>query len=316
MKETNPAVSVVMPVYNGMPYLPHAVNSILKQTFQNLELIVINDSSSDGSLDYLSSLTDDRLVLVNISKNVGVARALRAGVARARGIYIARLDQDDIARHDRLQKQYEYLEQKPAVGIVGSSYELLDESGNCLKKVSLGGNDLDIRWKMMFKNPFIHSSIMIRSSLLQQYQLTYPDSIGEDYLLWIQIMKYAEGYIFDLPLIQYRRHQGSDSSLKHSQYAREAVKISTQLLTELYRKNNHIDWIEFNRWARNPSGSKENKPLFVSVYLDILAAFITKHKSKSGIKIFKKSKLRHLKRRVPAHLFYSLNTLKFLINTI
>lgn len=316
MKETKPAVSVVMPVYNGMPYLPLAVDSILNQTFRNLELIVINDSSSDGSFDYLSSLTDDRLVLINLNKNVGVAQALQIGVDRARGGYIARLDQDDLAKPDRLQKQYEYLEHNPTVGIVGSSYELLDENGNCLKKVNLGGTDLDIRWKMMFKNPFIHSSIMLRRKLLQEHQLTYTNKIAEDYLLWVQLLKHSDGYIFDHPLIQYRRHQGSDSSVKHSQYASEAIKISTHLLLEFYPESKNIDWIEFNKWARYSSDKKENQVLFVSVYLDILQSFITKHKSKPGVKNFKKSKLRLLKRRVPARLFYSFKTLKFLISTI
>ena len=85
MKDMTPMVSVLMPVYNGMPYLPLAVESILKQTFTDFEFIIVNDCSTDSSIEYLQSLQDTRIVLVDLPRNLGVTGALQAGIKRVRG---------------------------------------------------------------------------------------------------------------------------------------------------------------------------------------------------------------------------------------
>jgi glycosyltransferase involved in cell wall biosynthesis len=122
MKETTPLVSVLMPVYNGMPYLPLAVESILNQSFRDFEFIIVDDCSNDDSLKYLRTITDERMVLVPLPENKGVTGALQEGMNRVRGKYVARLDADDVAKPHRLQAQVNFLESHSDVGLLGSNF--------------------------------------------------------------------------------------------------------------------------------------------------------------------------------------------------
>ena len=110
-----------MPVYNGMPYLPQALGSILDQTFRDFELIVVNDCSTDNSKEYIRTIHDERIVFLDLEKNQGVTGALRAGMEKVRGEYIARLDADDDALPERLSKQVQFLDGHSDAGICGSS---------------------------------------------------------------------------------------------------------------------------------------------------------------------------------------------------
>src|SRR3989339_1903405 len=109
----NPKISIVMPVYNCEGFLRDAIDSVLKQTFTDFELIIVNDASTDNTLSIIKSYDDLRIALINRGK-LGLTRALNAGIATARGRYIARMDGDDISLPNRFQKQYDFLEKNPA----------------------------------------------------------------------------------------------------------------------------------------------------------------------------------------------------------
>ena len=115
-------ISVIMPVYNTpVPILKEAVDSILNQTFQDFEFIIIDDCSSDGSWEYLSSLRDSRIKLFRNTTNLGIAKTLNIGFRHAKGKYIARMDSDDVSMPDRLRRQFNFMERHPDVMVCGAN---------------------------------------------------------------------------------------------------------------------------------------------------------------------------------------------------
>ncbi|HEX5242305.1 MAG TPA: glycosyltransferase family 2 protein, partial [Tepidisphaeraceae bacterium] len=157
-----PLVSVLMSVHNDLQYLRESVHSILNQTFGDFEFILIDDGSTDGSGDFLKSLSDSRVKLLVNPSNVGLTASLNLGLDVACGKYLARMDADDISEPLRLQRQIEFLEAHLQIGIIGCSRHLIDEGGKTLAIAPTLEDDLAIRWKCLMGNPFAHPTVMIR----------------------------------------------------------------------------------------------------------------------------------------------------------
>jgi glycosyltransferase involved in cell wall biosynthesis len=117
----SPKVTVLMSVYNGEEHLREAIDSILNQTYKNFEFLIIDDGSTDGSVNIIRSYLDPRIRLIKNKKNIGITRSLNKGLKLARGEYIARMDDDDIAFPERLEKQVRFLNEHVNVGLVGGS---------------------------------------------------------------------------------------------------------------------------------------------------------------------------------------------------
>ena len=126
-----PKISVVMPVYNGEKYLREAIESILDQTYQDFEFIMVNDASTDGSGSILSEFAnlDQRIRILTNESNLGIAGATNRGIAQARGEYIALMDQDDISLPERFEKQVEFLSNHPDISVLGTNSIILEEDG-------------------------------------------------------------------------------------------------------------------------------------------------------------------------------------------
>ena len=120
----NPKVTVLMPVYNGEKYLKEAITSILLQTFDDFEFLIINDGSSDASVDIIQSFRDPRIRLVHNDTNIGLIATLNKGLKLAHGKYVARMDQDDISLPRRLEKQTYFMDNNPDVGVCGTWIKL------------------------------------------------------------------------------------------------------------------------------------------------------------------------------------------------
>lgn len=199
-------VSVVMSVYNGQEYLREAIESILNQTFKNFEFIIVNDGSYDDSLNIIKSYNDPRIVLIN-QQNTGLAVALNNGIRLANSKYIARMDADDIAMIDRLEKQKEFLDQNLDYVLVGSNAIVTDKDGNAIYT-----SKLPLDWELIkTKFPdssFYHSSVMYRKDTFIKCS-GYLEEVSklncfEDSILWNKMKNYGKmANIFDT-LIKYR----------------------------------------------------------------------------------------------------------------
>lgn len=204
MRKQDPLISVVMSVYNGEKYLNGAIDSILNQTFKNFEFIIINDGSTDRSLEIIQSYNDDRIRLIN-QKNTGLAKALNNGIAIARADYIARMDADDIAHPERIQKQYKFLSNNSDYIVLGSNAEFVDKNGYFVCNSNLVTTDEEMK-KMQFSTPFIHPTVMFRKDIFYKAG-KYPEymvNFAEDVVLFHRMAKYGKFANLADTLIKYR----------------------------------------------------------------------------------------------------------------
>ena len=135
-----PKVSVIMSVYNGLPYLREAIDSILQQTYEDFEFLIIDDGSVDGSRDAVLSYDDPRMELLANETNRGLPASLNRGIATARGKYIARQDADDISMPDRLQQQVHWLDTNDSTGVVGTWTVEMDVYGRVFNRLQVSDN--------------------------------------------------------------------------------------------------------------------------------------------------------------------------------
>ena len=208
-----------MPVYNGETYLKEAIDSILSQSFQQFELLIINDGSTDTSLSIINSYKDPRIRLDDNGHNRGIIYSLNKGLSLAQGKYIARMDCDDIALPLRLEKQFNYMESNPEIGICGTSFKAFDELTGWNNKVKFPMKDEAIRAFMFIQSPFCHPSVMIRKEIIDNFSLQYPSNwhCAEDYGLWVELMRYTKGHNMPEILLKYRYHNSSETKKSEKQ---------------------------------------------------------------------------------------------------
>jgi glycosyltransferase involved in cell wall biosynthesis len=251
-------VSVLMPAYNCEAYIKEAIESIINQTFHDFELIVVDDGSTDGTLNVIKSFTDNRVVCVKNSHR-GIVTALNTGLRIARGKYIARMDADDISYSNRLQKQYDWMESHPDVSVCATHLTFADgQTGNC-------GNGY---WRnpleaMVHGNILYHGTVMMRKQFLEQNKLYYRDKpYAEDYYLWFETVKNG-GTLYTIPesLYYYRSHQGqitSATSTTYSEMSNTTSIIIAEIKDYLYVSQNLTIIIPFLNEGENVRKTVEN----------------------------------------------------------
>ena len=209
-----PHISVVMSVYDGVRYLHQAVESILAQTFTDFELILIDDGSKDDTCSILEEYKqlDPRVIVRRFEENRGLTVRLNDGIRIAQGEYIARMDADDISLPQRFERQVEYMDQNPQVGIVGSQMNVFDDRAGLNGKFNVPCAHNQIAWALLFGRSFAHPSIMIRRVLFEKFG-GYDESfhVAQDHELWGRMI-WATRFA-NLPdvLIDYRSHIFSTS---------------------------------------------------------------------------------------------------------
>lgn len=239
-QKSAPLISVVLPVYNGEQFLSEAIDSILAQTLVDFELLIIDDGSNDGSRQILGEYArrDPRVRLI-LRENRGLAATLNDLVDAARGVWIARMDQDDIALPHRLERQLAWLEGTGA-DISGSWVKRFGTWDN--RVVQLRESDDAIRMEMLFSCPFAHPTVMMRSVRVKQLRYDPAWDKAEDYELWERAAE-AGWVMTNVPevLLLYRVH-GSQISTATSEKQRElTLKIRRRYwnyLSRLWRLEN------------------------------------------------------------------------------
>lgn len=200
----NPKVSVVMSVHNEEKYIKDAVDSILNQTFKEFEFILIDDGSTDNTLNILQSYRDHRIRLI-LQENLGLTQALNKGLKLAKGRYIARMDGDDISYPERLDREIKYLDAHTNVGLVGTFIVQMDENGGYLKECRYETKSEEIKKKLWVDCPFCHPTVMFRKSCIEKVGC-YREKIGpaEDYDLWFRISEICDVANLSESLHKYR----------------------------------------------------------------------------------------------------------------
>ncbi|TAN34174.1 glycosyltransferase family 2 protein [Patescibacteria group bacterium] len=224
-----PTVTVLLPVYNGEAYLEKSIQSVLSQSYQDLEILILNDGSTDGSLEIADkfSLIDKRIKIINFSNHIGLAGALNHGVRQARGLFLARIDSDDEwLDHDKIKKQAEFLANNPDYGLVGVKALLTSEKGEAAGKIEFSENDGDIRKKILIKNQFLHSGIMMEKEAAVKCGLyDEKEKYVEDYGLWLRLGQF---YKFkNLPFfgLKYRLNPRGVTAVKNRKQVVNSFKL-------------------------------------------------------------------------------------------
>jgi glycosyltransferase involved in cell wall biosynthesis len=224
------SVSVVLPVRDGERFVREAVESVLAQTYADLELIVVDDGSADATSEILRGFRDDRLRVLR-QEPAGLVAALRRGVAEARAPLVARMDADDVSEPARLERQAELLERRPRVGMVATWTAVIDEVGRELRREVLPSAHQDLARRLLLRNPFQHGSVVVRRDALEAAG-GYRDDYGanEDYDLWRRLARSWELACVPEVLYRYRVHGGAVTQTDPDRIARRE-----RLRAELWR---------------------------------------------------------------------------------
>lgn len=227
-----PMISVIMSVYNEEQHVSQAIESILNQTFNDFEFIIVNDGSVDKTYEIIKrhAEKDKRIRIMNHKKREGLANSLNDGIKIAQGKYIARMDADDISLPERLQKQVEFMERNPQTGAIGSCYQEVDESGNVLPRKQNPRSWKDIKKALFFYNPISHPTVMVRKEVLKKvgsYDETFPTS--QDYELFSRIAQFSELRNHDEVLL-IRRFPKKVSGRKMRRQTIDSLRIQIKML--------------------------------------------------------------------------------------
>lgn len=267
-----------MPVYNAEKYLALAIESILNQTYLSLEFIIIDDGSTDNSAkiikEYLQQ--DDRIHFYQNEKNLGLIATLNFGLDLAKGEYIARMDADDISILNRFEKQIQFLDTHPDIGILSADCNVIDQEGTLIGTYRYPKTDLEIRWHLLFHNTFCHPCVIFRSKLTINDKYNTSMKHCEDYEFWSRLIQHTQGANLNLILLHYRKGEGNISTKYKAEQKELAVSIAYQNLNNLigneYFNLNEVKLLqEFNN-GENPVATKSDCNLLIK-WIETLKKF-------------------------------------------
>lgn len=201
-----PKVSVVIPAYNAMAYLPETLDSVLTQTFTDFEVLIVNDGSSDNIVEWASAVKDSRVKLIS-QQNQGVSVARNTGIAQAQGEYITFLDADDLWEPTKLEKQVRRLDDEPAVGLVYSWTALIDPAGKLTGTVFCYEAEGNV-WETILVHDIVcnGSCAMVRRNCFEKTGGFDPNLSGAaDFDMWTRIAAHYPFAVVKEPLVRYRK---------------------------------------------------------------------------------------------------------------
>lgn len=243
MTPEKPAVSVVMSVYNGERWLREAVDSILNQTLRDLEFIIINDGSKDGTLEILKGYTDPRIRLVS-RENRGLISSLNEGIDLARAEYVARMDCDDVSMPERLALEARYLDEHPEVSLVFARTRMAAPDHEYTTNPQF--TDSTLPPILLEDNIFAHGSVMYRKSAVVaagKYSHDFPSA--EDRALWLQLAWSGHKFrVIDQPLYYYRIHPSQVCATMHPTQMRSKFKAQRGIVRQIRSNPRAYAWVD------------------------------------------------------------------------
>jgi len=243
-----PLLSVLLAAHDDATFLGEAVDSVLGQTLRDLELIVVDDASSDETPALLAAVADGRLRVVRNEQQAGLAGSLNRGLDLARGRYVARLDADDVALPERLERQVERLRANNRCAVVGTAIVDVDDRGRFGATHLLPEAATALRWHALFSSPFFHPTVLVDRELLDAHELRYDPQYleSEDYELWTRLFVVAAGGHLTEPLVLKRVHAGLASlrrgDLQESFQRRVALREMARVAPTLASDHAELAW--------------------------------------------------------------------------
>lgn len=227
-----------MAIHEDTVFLDQAMRSVLEQTFRDFEFLIVANGATDELWRKLNGYIDDRIRLIR-TRLRGLAFALNVGISEAQGVYVGRMDADDLVHPNKLALQVDFLDRNPDVGLVGTWASLIDEHGHLLKRraARFSGNR-EIRRVLPYRNPLIHASVLFRRDVLVEAKGYLHGHMSEDHEMFIRMARRRDLQFANIPepLYLYRKYPGQATSVE---WAREAYfGISSFLFAEFLRTKN------------------------------------------------------------------------------
>ena len=250
---SEPLVSVIVAARNADAYVARAISSILTQTYEHLELVVVDDASTDetGAILRETEARDERVRILRNDERLGLAASLNRAIQHAHGVLLARMDADDIALPERIARQVAVFGEDPGLVLLGSNVEHVDADGNAIGVTQLPLDDWTIRCVAVSLNPFAHPSVMIRAEALHEEGKAYDTSFEttQDWELWTRLM--ARGRVANIrtPLVRQRLHQGSVSATKGETQLANSLRVQERYVRDFLGPE-AFDPVQFSRLNR------------------------------------------------------------------
>lgn len=256
-----------MPVFNAERFVREAIDSILAQTLSDFELIIINDGSNDRTGEILQSISDPRIRYIDNDRNLGLVTSLNIALQAARCEIVARMDGDDVSMPNRLIEEYRYLENHPEVGVVGSAVRLIDERNHSIRIGRYPADPGFVRWILLFTNPVVHPSVMMRKSKVQAVG-GYRNYRAEDIDLWERLVKVTQITNLSSILLHLRRHSRSITTSEKVSLIASAAEISARMIEHATGQKPPVDLVAkmYGKRIENPPDSLEIANLIEKLY--------------------------------------------------
>ncbi len=266
-EQKKPKISVLLPVYNAEKYIAEAINSILAQSYQNFELIILNDGSTDSSLAVINRYQNNPLVKIVTHENKGLIATLNKGITLAKGEYIARMDADDIAYPRRFQKQLALFEANESLGVCSTSTE---DFGAANRVVIRSENNDILKATLLFLPPFSHPATMIKRSVLIDNNISYREEFKhcEDFDLWSQLAPYCRFSNVTEVMLRYRVHPEQVTNSFSEVVLDAHFRICQRNLSALGVNIERRDFLAFLGKEKHPDGLGS----LISIYQNIIQA--------------------------------------------
>jgi glycosyltransferase involved in cell wall biosynthesis len=276
----NPLVSVVMTTYNGARYVRETIDSVLAQSLGDFEFIIVDDCSTDHTVDLIREYRDPRIALVRNEANVGISRSRNRALGLAKGTYIATTDQDDISERHRLERQVRHLEVNPATSVVASRVYLLRGTVRSVDPMPSQADPLLIHFALFFgRHNTTYSSLCARRQFIEQNDLYFRPiyHYAEDYELFSRIAECGRFAVLQEELVGYRLHAANNSKVHHKEMSRNGMTFMTACYArELGRAvNDEEGWAIWNGLVdKVPQTSGDQLRRLGQLMVELTASFI------------------------------------------
>lgn len=289
LKNTIPLISVVLPVYNVAPYIKEAIDSVINQTIQDFEIIIIDDCSTDKTLSVIKSINDSRIRIIEKPTNKGLIDSLNIGFKEAKGAFIARMDGDDKNAPSRFEKQLRYLQDNPAIKACGCWLQCFGASSKIIKHKEYHEQ---IQAQLLLGNSMSLGTTMLNRSAYQNYSFNKSKIHVEDYDFWVKSAWECKMYNIQEVLYYYRTHEAQVSSLYNDVQKNQDIAIKLNLyhkinydkkefpdsfLKKLLFSNKNISVVEskqFFKWLHQITQINKTQKVFANKALINVVAII------------------------------------------
>jgi len=228
-----PQITILIPTYNCGKFLYECIGSIVRQSYGNFEILIIDDGSTDNTEQLLKGMKLPQLRYYRNNHNLGIVRSLNKGLKLAKGKYIARMDADDIMLGNRLEEQFLFLEQNPEYGMVGGSYQIIDEAGIHRDTVHVKRDAHFLSLAILFRNQFHHATIMMRTDVAQQLKYSAKFPYCEDHELWFRFTEVAKTTNLPGIYLSYRWHSDNSCSKNQSTLKTSVLSLISRELDKI-----------------------------------------------------------------------------------